>query len=242
MSCSKHNEESLRIENPILTGTLIGGASPSDILFFTLAESGVGSLPIRDVTFYLSDENGNETMLSSSGDAYSANNFLIQPDRTYTIAADYQETKVKASCTIPPSVVLVNITNEAIDVDPSSEGQPVTTISWNELDNTKYSYALKLENLEPQKVEIPFNVPSGNFGLLYDAPVLHHAVTLFDTDFKYYGTHRLTVYAIEQTLEDVYFYNSSDIRGLLQMAPDNVSGAQGYFSGVTSFSVTMLIE
>jgi len=241
-SCSKHDEGVLRSENPVLTGILYAGQHSSSIRFFKLTGGERTTEPLSNVALTLFDDLGNEAPLQYNGSTYVTNSMLIQPQRTYNLKANYNGENITSSCTIPPALILVNISQNNIDIDESSEGSPVTNISWNELDNEKYSYALKLENLEEVKTPIPFEVPSGNFERLYDSPVLNSAVTLFDTDFKYYGQHRLTVYAIERSLENVYFYNSSNIRGLLQSGPDNIHGAQGYFGGVSSFSVEMLIQ
>lgn len=240
-SCSKHDENALRAENPVLASILYAGQQPS-VRFFKLGSEETATEPLSNLVFTLSDNLGNETQLQYVGNTYTTNSMAIMPQRIYTLKTTYGGKDITASCAIPPALVLVNISQDNIDIDESSQGVPVTNISWNELDDEKYSYALKLENLEEEKTLIPFDVPSGNFERLYDSPVLNSAVTLFDTDFKYYGQHRLTVYAIERSLENVYFYNSSDIRGLLQSGPDNVYGAQGYLGGVSSFSVEMLIQ
>lgn len=241
ISCQQHNDDLLREENPVLTGMLLAGETVNGISFFNLAENEIKQ--IADATLTLSDTLGHEVVLIHGSSGYYAPSFMVVANRNYSLQLQYNGKQISSKCMIPPSLVLVNITTNEATIDPSTDGAPLLTVTWNELDNEKYSYALLLENLESTKTTIPFSeVTGGQFEILYDTPVLNNSVTLFDTDFKYYGQHRLTVFAIERSLEDVYFYNSSDIRGLLQSGPNNVKGAHGYFAGASSFSVEMLIE
>ena len=82
-------------------------------------------------------------------------------------------------------------------------------------------------------VEIPFSVASGNFATNFSGPQVAAGIIVSDTDFKYYGKHKLTVFAIPKTLESVFFYNAGDIRGLLTNGPDNILGIKGFATGVS---------
>ncbi len=240
--CVEHDQEALLNNNVVLTAVLRSGAEASGVRIYRMADDAEALSELRELSVRLYDDNGHSELLHYNGDGYSSNNMTITPGTKYDIETRYENKDISSTCEIPPQIVLVNITQSNIDVDESSEGMPVTTVSWNELASDKYTYVLKLENLEQNKEAIPFDVTSGNFERFYETPVINNSVTLFDTDFFYYGNHRLTVYAIERKLESIYFYDSSDIRGLLQFAPDNILGAQGFFTGVSSFSINLLIQ
>src|SRR5690606_15158043 len=151
---------------------------------------------------------------------------------TYHLFTTFGEKDISASCTIPPQIGLEFMTYDSIQVNPSSTGTGVNLIQWTELDQDTYAYVLQLENLEEVKNEIPYtSVPGGNFATLYNGPRVQPGIIVYDTDLKYYGLHRLTVIAIDRELEAIYFFNSSDIRGLLQSSPDNITGARGFFTG-----------
>lgn len=244
LGCTKHDESLLRSRTPVLIGLLKAGEPVSGVRFFTLGDKeSSGYNTIQSASITLKDDLANEEVkLTQNGHSFEANNMLVEANRKYILTTEYDGQTINTECRIPPNVLLVNISQTNIKINPNTQGMPVSTVEWNELDNIKYSYALQLENLEDVKTEIPFELQGGNFESLYETPLLNNNLVLFDTDFKYYGHHRLTVYAIERSLESVFFYNSSDIRGLLQTGPDNIEGAQGYFAGVSSFSVDMLIE
>jgi hypothetical protein len=43
-------------------------------------------------------------------------------------------------------------------------------------------------------------------------------------------------------LLNAFFYDSSDIRGLLKNGPDNVSGGKGFVTGVSTKKILLEIE
>lgn len=222
---------------------LEAGDTESEISFFTLTDISGQQVTITDARVRLRDEQGAEKTAVLSNGSYRVSNFPVTSGHTYHLEIAHEGNVYTSECVVPPVVVLVNLTNNTAYIDTATMGAPVITITWNELPLESYSYAILLEAMGEDPELIPFTqVTGGQFAALYQGPILNNSITLFDTDFKYYGPHRLSIFAIERGLENLYFYDSSDLRGLLQTAPSNVSGAHGYFAGVSRLTVDLLIQ
>ena len=245
ISCKQDSLSDLKKDTPIITAILESGSISTEVKLFYLG-MGHPSIPIniQNAEMSLTSPNGIAVPLAYSNGVYrsAANSIDLQPGTTYNLITNISDEKVSAICSLPPPIALVDASNTSFIINTNSLGTPAFLLSWNVLDPDKYSYLLVLENLEENLVEIPFNVPSGNFTDQFSGPWEFNGATIYDTDFKYYGHHRLKVMAMEKSVESIYFYGPSDLRGLLQNGPDNVEGGRGYVFGLSSFTLDLWVQ
>lgn len=243
--CDRETLSDLRKNTPVLTAVLEAGNSTAEARLFSISDDS-NTLPTAISTAQVTIENpeGQSTALQFNGELYRSaqGEIELNPETTYTIKANTGEEELIAYCKIPPTITLINASNTTFTVNTNSLGSPAFLLTWNTLDSEKYSYLLTLENLESNPLEIPFSVPSGNFSNQFSGPWELSGATIYDTDFRYYGHHRLKIMAIDKSVESIYFYGPADLRGLLQNGPDNIIGGRGYVFGITSFTVDLWIQ
>jgi hypothetical protein len=127
--------------------------------------------------------------------------FEIEAQKSYTVEVVYEEKLIWATAHIPPTIEIVQISSTTIPVNPASNGQPIFSVLWQ----ATPSLARVLTLNEPNDANIiPFQVSSGNFANQFRLPVPGQGTTLWDTDFRYYGLHRLQIYTISQEFEEVF--------------------------------------
>lgn len=136
---------------------------------------------------------------------------------------------------MPPAISNIMVINDTLQ---TSEAEKCSII-WDG-GTAGNEFALSLSCLESAPLPLPW-MP-GNFSQLYSGPQVATQLTLQPTDFGYLGTHQLTISVLNEELRDVFFFDLSDIRGLLESAPDNVSGGLGFVTGVSKASVMLEIE
>jgi hypothetical protein len=244
-SCTKTSEDYSAEETPVLIAVLKGNQPISDIQFLLFNDQQNAPKDIVTNELNIAKQNEPSTNLTySNGQYQSPSDFIIQNSSTYEIKGKYKGQNIEATCNIPPPISnLQSIENDTITINPDPPiGLPSYILQWTALDPAKYSYVLVLEVLENNPVAIPFSQEAGLFQSKYDGPTEIPGLTLFETDFKYYGLHKLTVYAIEKEFEDIYFYNPADKSGLLKNGPDNIVGAKGFVTGVSTFSLQLLVQ
>jgi hypothetical protein len=133
---------------------------------------------------------------------------------------------------MPPQLQLHALNRDSISVaNPQS-----IILDWFEL-GSDYEYIVDLECLEANP--IPIEGQTGNFYEFFDGPQVSAALNLPIERFSYYGTHKLVVHALNPALTDVFFYDPSDIRGLLQLGPDNVVNGKGLVVGTTRLEILL---
>jgi hypothetical protein len=67
-------------------------------------------------------------------------------------------------------------------------------------------------------------------------------VNLDKDDFLFFGTHELTISVLNEPMVDVFFFDPSDIRGLLKNGPDNIDGGNGFIATTATHTVLLEIE
>jgi hypothetical protein len=144
-----------------------------------------------------------------------------------------------ATSLVPPSVMPTLIGNTTFTVNPSNPGAAVFDVKWDPIDG--FSYLLSLQSITENAAEIPFSVPSGLFQNQFFAPIEENEVTLFDTDFKYYGRHRLTIYVIEDLYKDFFFFRNRGQGFLATQGPDNIRGARGLWTCINAYQIELEI-
>lgn len=149
--------------------------------------------------------------------------------------------EVVAAAVAPPEIGITDMGNTDIVIDTDSPGQEVFDIAWTNLGD-QYSYVLTLTSLEDLPILIPFDTESGLFAQQYNGPIEEHNALLYDIDFRFYGTHRLTVYAVEKEFAQVFFYRTRSGLDVIQAGQDNVSGAIGYWGVTRAFEVLLNVQ
>lgn len=144
-----------------------------------------------------------------------------------------------ATSIVPPAVVPTFISNTIFTINPLNPGATVFEVKWNPIDG--YSYLLGLQSITENAEEIPFMVPSGLFQNQFFAPIEENEITLFDTDFKYYGRHRLTIYVIEDLYKDFFFFRNRGQGFLATQGPDNIQGARGLWTCINAYQIELEI-
>ncbi|MFN0031158.1 MAG: hypothetical protein ACKVOR_03260 [Flavobacteriales bacterium] len=236
--CTKPDEEPYGSEYLVLSALLVSDEPIEDIRTFYFDGAGqVSHFELQDLSinhYHLAYENSHYILPDSTANAGSH----------YTISGKFNGNHVVAMIQMPPPIELMGKLSTdtiTIDTDPLSTLQLV--FAWTALDTDKYSYVLMLEVLEENPQAIPFQTePQSSFEQSFSGPQEQAGAVLYETDFRYYGTHRITVFAIEKSLEEVFFFEPSDIRGLLKNGPDNVEGAMGYAAGTSKFSFEIEVE
>lgn len=237
--CTKQSIEELRDELPVLTGVLRSNSTESLIDFFTLNEEYAGNPIRRNARLFVEGAGQNLEWSSNNYQFSSPGDFVFMPDSTYAIRVYDEKLEQEVSCkiTMPPFIQLIAGITDTIRL--SAPGSVAGLISWNALDNDRFSYVFRLECLEKNPNQIP-----GEYGLFderYTGPQLSPQLLMLKSDFKYYGRHKLTVLAIDRSLDALFFFDPADMRSQLRNGPRNVSGAAGFVAGVTGFETEIII-
>lgn len=242
-SCSKRFEE-LPVESTVFVGILRAGEPIANLEFFYLDENTGEQKSIETNALRIDGGGTTHLLVQDNNDFYfNVDSILLTTNTEYTLTGKFQNGDIQATCKTPPAIAPEPfLSADTVTINTDLSDSPVLLLSWTALDPADYSYILRLDNLEENPTEIPLTGESGNFYVQFSGPQEAPGIALYETDFKYYGLHRLTVYAIEKSFEEVFFFDSSDGRGLLKNGPDNVDGAKGYFTGVSSFSIDLLLE
>lgn len=227
-----------RVESISLQGVLIAGESLE--VQVALVQD-FQSLPMdgAQVTCRLPD--GSSVQLEQDGQEptrWFSDDIVIISGATYQIEVGTSSHHASAETTVPNEIELVQVSATVIPINENSLGQPIFTVLWASAANV--SHVLTLQ--EPiEGLTIPFSVPSGNFNVQYSLPVPGQGTTLFDTDFKFYGEHTLTIYAIDRDYEEVFFYRPAEGGNRLTMGPSNVEGGTGYLTSASQTDVVIEI-
>jgi hypothetical protein len=140
---------------------------------------------------------------------------------------------------IPPHIMPTFVAPTTFSINPSNPGASVFSLKWEAISG--FSYLLSLQNIESNPTVIPFGVPAGLFQDQFFAPIEENETTLFDTDFKYYGRHLLTVYVIEDLYKDFFFFRNRGQGFLATQGPDNIMGARGLWTCVNAYQIELEI-
>lgn len=136
---------------------------------------------------------------------------------------------------MPAALSNLAVANDTIQ----SSGDEETFISWS-TEEAESEFAFRLECLEPNPQPLPWS--PGDFLQLNSGPQVASELTLSPQSFDCYGAHQLTISVLNNELRDVFFFDISDIRGLLRQGPDNVFGGVGFVSGVSTEKILLEVE
>jgi hypothetical protein len=132
--------------------------------------------------------------------------------------------KAQFGNTLPDTITVTQAQNALINWDVSGE----------------YEFALQLECLEENPV--PLTGSPGNFEAQFAGPQVSNQLTLSAASFSYFGHHRLTVSVLNDDLLNAFFFDPSDIRGLLKNGPNNVVGARGFITASSTNELIVKVE
>lgn len=179
--------------------------------------------------------------IAGSNGVYSdtSGEMQIEAGATYSLSVSKGDEKVFATAQVPASIGLVQSSATSIPIDPASTGQPIYSIFWTQVEG--FTHVLTLDVQEELPIQIPFSVNAGNFDEQYAFPVPGQGTTIFDTDFYYYGNHKLTVFAIPEAYDAIFFYQNGTGGEQVTEGPDNIEGGSGYFTAVSKLEVDLEI-
>jgi len=179
---------------------------------------------------------GLEEEFAAAGEYYElSSERLPMPGDTCQVLWLHHNENASAYVIMPPPLILHAISDDTITVVDSN---PIV-LDWFEL-GSEYEYVLELECLE--SVKVPIDGQIGNFANTYDGPQVGATLNLPIDRFTYYGTHRLVIYALNPNVIDVFFFDPSDIRGLLQASPDNVTNGKGLVAATTRLEILLEVQ
>ncbi len=167
--------------------------------------------------------------------------YVLQSERTPQPGEElqllwYKEDAVATvSVTMPPAITNLIVTNDTLQSTELNK----CSIGWSAA-GLEYEFALSLDCVELAPQPLPW--APGNFSQLYSGPQVATQLVLQPSAFGFYGTHELRVTVLNEELRDVFFYDLSDIRGLVKQGPDNVSGGKGFVAGVSSERVVLEVQ
>lgn len=140
-----------------------------------------------------------------------------------------------ATVSMPPAIENLVVINDTLQ-----EGDDVECeVDWT-MQDTELEFAFRLESLEQNPQLLPWS--PGNFLQFYSGPQLASQLTLQPQSFAAYGSYRLTISVLNDELRDIFFFDPSDIRGLLRRGPNNVVGGKGFVAGVSVAKIPLEIE
>lgn len=220
-------------------GFYIAGMDSSVIQINRINEDD-GIIPIEDAEVTITVGQNVVNLIHNTAGEYLAKapDNWAEVGETVTLEIDGTRNSV-AEAIIPPIIMPSLISNTSFQIDPDNPGASVFDIKWDPIDGV--SYLLSLETLEQNPVEIPFTVPAGLFQNQFFAPIEENEVTLFDTDFKYYGRQRLTIFVIHDLYKDFFFFRNRGQGFLATQGPDNINGARGLWTCVNAYEIELNI-
>jgi hypothetical protein len=136
---------------------------------------------------------------------------------------------------MPPVIENVTLERDTLHVLQNES----SSMEW-EIAPGEFEFALKLQCVESQPLPI-LNSP-GSFNTNYGGPQVSSSIELDTDDFSYYGSHQITISVLNEPMVDVFFFDPSDIRGLLKNGPDNVDGGNGFIATISSHTVSLEIQ
>jgi hypothetical protein len=206
--------------------------------FFTLNESLSGTPVSRLARIILSTDYSSINLIREDVKYHLPNDAILMPDSVYDIVvSDPHVGEIRATVKMPPAISVINESPDTVWL--SSPGSVAGLLSWTALDNSKFSYVFRLQSIEENPSVIGNN--GGFFENRYNGPQLSPQLLLLKSDFKFYGKHKLSIFTIDREFDALFFYDASDLRGLLKNSPENIDGAAGFVTGVSGFEREIVI-
>jgi len=231
--CSCRAEKLVKEDNTFIFATWEVGRKPT-IQALVLENS--GSYVADNEQFQLLFPDGEIASFVLNGEVYE-----LQSSRNPAAGEQLELKWFRAGTTASARVEMPPILENVVvqrDTLNSSLGEG-TQIQWD-ISSSGYEFALRLECLEDQPVLL--SGPPVNFSEIHSSPQVSASIELSIEDFSYFGTHELTISVLNEPMVDIFFFDPSDIRGLVKNGPDNVEGGNGLISTISSHTVVLEVE
>lgn len=239
-SCIQVDDVDNQIDKSILLqGLVVAGDSQTSIKIERLEESGSIN-PATGISLIIEGPLGTIQFIETSPGIYENTESVIFPSADYILRGNDLTTEFMAEARTPAIFELNSTVPTVISVDPSLEFEQLMNLDWTESGNSEY--VLVLTPLEANPVEIPFANGGGNFAVVFANPQPESGTVLLASDFKYYGAHRLDIYAVSKEYSAIFnpvlLVNRDDVPYI----SGNVSGGFGFFAASTKLSVEFTLE
>jgi hypothetical protein len=220
-------------ENVAIFGLWEAGETP---VIQALLLDGDQSASVPNQVFELVFQNGERSVFRFEGSEY-VNDSQRVPEAGESLRLMWYRENDTAYVDIemPPSITDVLVSNTTL----SASGTDDCLVEWS-MPEPGLECAFSMECLELQPNPLPWS--PGNFSEQFRGPQVATELLLTPQSFSCYGSHALTISVLNDQLLDAFFFDLSDIRGLLKQGPDNVLGGKGFVAGVTKTKIILEIE
>jgi hypothetical protein len=209
------------------------------------------SVPINEAQVQLIKNEKTYPLVASGTDGfyhYEGNDLTIEVDDVIQLEVSYQGRNATAQTTIPTKPVNVNINIDTVkiprigfspsDIQKLRDALQGLTIEVDWENPNEDWYYIVVENIEAKEDPIfPSQIGTAlqRFRFVSD-PTQNNMETVIGAGLKSYGTHKVTVYHVNQEYADLFENRTQDSRDLNE-PPSNIKNAIGIFTGFASESV-----
>jgi hypothetical protein len=227
--------------NFVVEALLVSGDNPDRIFISRLTESGE-RIGLEDLNVELIGPFGALPLISSGDGQYLNNDEIILASADYTINIRDSETDLRSSCTTPPNFELLNQVPQTITIDTSQAFEQVLGLNWSDAEED-VDYVLNLVFLGDESNEIDFNgVEGGQFADVFQNPQPESGTVLLASDFKYFGPHRLEIFAIYSDYSSLFNPFQLTDNDDVPYISNEFNDAAGYFTGITPLRIEFDVE
>lgn len=241
---------------PVVEAFIYEGESVDDIYLKKTVpfntESKSSSEIISDAIITISG-NGQDFILTPVTDQpgryiYDGNDLSVNIGDNYQLTFEYEDIIISSTTTIPsepegvdisPQSIFITEINSLIDLRNFRESfQKTINVTWNNADGS-YHY-LVIENIENNPRSIDPTDVLGGLGINFEfttTPTQENVLSLRPLiHFTQYGTHRVTIYHVNEEYALLYETSTQDSRDLNEPYT-NINNGLGIFSGFASQEV-----
>jgi len=234
--------EELDIENNfVIEAFLYGGEAIDDIKLKTtypLDASEDLSEPITNASVIL-QKDGIAYELEPSADPglynYNGNDLTVNSGDMFQIEVNFNNRIATSQTTIPlpPTGVAIDVATQQLR---EALGDLLLTVTWDNPNNDwHYIVVENIENVDDAIFPAQVEEALQNFRFVSE-PTQSNSELIIGAGLRHYGTHKVTVYRVNQEYADIFENRTQDSRDLNE-PPSNIDNALGIFTGFASESV-----
>lgn len=230
-ACQKQIPEKAPFETDALFGVITTQQTPELVLLRT--ESG-NQLISYQLEWLWPD--GQIDLFAEENDALVLqSNRKPQAGDTCVVFWKTEDAEASARIVMPQEIHQLSLVNDTLQANSSES----VSLSWTS-PGAGYEFVLELKCIED--IKIPIGEGYGDFSSVLAGPQVDTTIVLPAQRFTYYGTHKLVIYSLNPVFSDFFFFDPSDIRGLVQEADGNVQGGKGLIFTTSVLEVFLEIE
>jgi len=185
---------------------------------------------------------------------YDGNDLSVNIGENYQLAFEYENRIISSTTTIPSKPEGTNISPQSIFIKEinsladlryfrSNSFQKTINVTWN--NNDASYYYLVIENIENNPESIDPTDVLGDLGINFEfttSPTQENILELRPLiHYTQYGTHKVTIYHVNEEYALLYETSSQDSRDLNEPYT-NINNGLGIFSGFSSHSLYFNID